>query len=77
MRKAFEQRRWRAVPKDELDAVPTRAGKLERVDKKKLRQAELSRIQNAKHLARRRSEKWASRLRLIGSGWHMQDGLGL
>ena len=71
MKKSFEQRRWREVPKDELDAVPTRAGKPEPVDKKKLRQAELLRIQNAKHLAMRRSEKWASRLRLIGSGWQM------
>ena len=55
MKKAFEQRRWRVVPKDELDAVPTKDGKPQPVDKESLRQAsDNRRIESRRRALRRR-----------------------
>ncbi len=55
MKKAFEQRRWRLVPKDELDAVLTKDGKPQPLDKESLRQATRNRrIESRRRALRRR-----------------------
>jgi hypothetical protein len=55
VKKAFEQRRWHVVPKDELDAVLTKDGKPQPVDKESLRQASSNRrIESRRRALRRR-----------------------
>jgi len=55
VKKAFEQRRWRVVRKDQLNALPTKDGKPQTVDKESLRQARRNRrIESRRRALRRR-----------------------